>query len=893
MDLRHTMSPIRIRIPIINIEKIRAARANRELTRTMQKLLSGIDSPYRRINWSANATSVQSQSLPKEVAASVQQVLSKTGLKCSTQNLEDSDRFIIVIQSTKEDLDIPALLSNHSQTALATTELPEEAQQFKELAESISSAWNELSKSSEDIFNILRDAPPIIIQVAEKMDELFIGMKSSTTKRSTSESAVLSSVYYTNLFINLLSKSAPDLFRFAFKKTPVGPIFIAGYQLADDLFYARKWVAGREEHQSALISSGQKIQFFSELYESLATVINDRIDTKIKQLQDLTKLSDQEMSDLVNNAQTQLLLPQPVEASILYQDIIELKDMLKTAEKTTKELTTELRKKGSRLNTAQQVMMTTKHINRAFNITFIALGIAAFFFPPLAIPATIIAVAKGATSKKLEDRIRTATQIVQGIYDIDDHIVLSAGKNKTAINKSKTLKAMNLEYAPVAILGAKLGIRQKNTYERTKQLIHSNPEYTLYIPETFSYKQLDVKATRREIRGQVDAYSLTCRQLIFHLGIIQGRDLEGNLPVGGINPLHPPHIHNINEIKDLINDWSENLIQQIQDQQLNPPRFGKNSYFCDAQIRQIRELHSNAINFIDSYQNRINALDRQELDQNARPIQLSYFDMNYAKNAHKSIIDEIIALRSILDIKKPEQRVKNADSVIERLENRIHSLMNYCDKYPDKKHQETFNMWKEMLEKELSLLKKNIEHTKVEKKSPQKTASEKLRGIEVEASDHNQLFVTVHHARGFESRKAIVDRLKERISENQQEAEKDKKTELVLLPVTKVSNKALFHYKGDYWKMMWMVRGVDRAIESVEITLKNKESLGAEINPKNVLSLLEFYKKQLEKINDYSGNFTFSKTSQSIVKKRVEQALDKVNHLIADVQHQMTPPRSE
>lgn len=881
------MTEVKIRIPIINIEKIRAARANRELTRKMQILLSGIDSPYRRINWESVDQKIHSQSLPTAVATTVQKILEEAGVKCRTQKIENTDQSTIIINSSEENLDIQDILNQYRNKQLEEAEITEDVKELKEFVETISTSWKELSTTSEDLFNILRDAPPIIIELAEKLDELFIGMKSSTTKRSTSETAVLSTVYYSNLFLNLLTKATPDLVRFAFKKTPIGPIFIAGYQLASDAFYANKWIAGREQLHTAHYTSAEQVQLFAQMYESLYEIVIIRINTKQQQIKAITNFTDEEISNLVDNNQTELLNEHPPAARALYDEITELKTGLKNAENSTKELTKELRKKASRINTAQQVMMTTKHIDRIFNIGFIALGIASVFFPPLAIPATIIAIVKGATRKQLEDRIRTGTQIVQGIYDIDDNVVISNGKNRAAINKIKDLMKINLQYAPPALAGVKLGIRQQSTYDKTKQLIRSNPEYTLYLPGTFSYKQLGTNATRSQIRGQIDAYSDTCRQLIFHLGIIQGIDLNGN-PTG--EHIHPPYIHNINELKDLINAWSENLVQQIHDQQLNPPRFGRNSYFSDAQLKTIRELHFDAINYIENHQNRVEDLDRKEVDKDGKPIPLPYFDMKYAKKAHESILDEIVALRSILNNKKSEQQVKNATAIVERLEKRINLSMNYCDKCPYKPHQKTFRIWKDELESELRVIKKELEPAQSKKESRKKSVSEKQRGIEVEASDNQQVFLTVHHARGFESRKGLVNRLQKHIAEKKEGAEKDKKTELVLLPVAKISSKTLYHYKGNFWKMMWLVRGIDRALESVELTMKHKETIGAEINPKNQLALLNFYKEQLEKINNYRKSFTFSKSGQETVMKRVDNAIKKVDALILITQQQISRP---
>lgn len=874
------MPKFKLRVPKIDINKIRAAQADRELTRRMKKLLSGLESPYRRINWNWDNKEMRSQELPTEVASRIQQVFTDAGIDCSIQYSEDIEKSNIIIDTSEQHIDIKKILADHRQKVLDSTVIPDELKQQKELVRLISETWDEISTPNEDIFNILRDAPPALIQFAEMIDELFIGMKSSTTKSSTSETAVLHAVNVSNFALRLIAKSSPDLFRFIYKKTPIGPIFIAGYQLASDLFFARKWMQRRDEHLKTLFTAARRVEFINQMYETLSAFINDRIATKKSELQDLAQLKNDEMNELLDNNNTALLEGQPEEAKKLYDEIIELKDNLKKAEKSTKELTRELRKKASRQNTAQQVMMTMKHIDRIFNIAFIVFGIAAFFFPPLVVPTTIIAVAKAVTRKKLEDRIRMGTQIVQGIYDIDDQIVLTNSANNTALERSKELKKMTLEYAPVAIVAVK-GIRLKSMFEKTLQNIRSNPEYTLYIPESFSYKQLGINATRRQIRGQVDAYSLACRQLIFHLGIIQGRDMNGNLTGEHI---HPPHIHNIDALEDLLNDWSENLIQQIQDQQLNPPQYGKNSYFSDAQIQSIRELHSNAINYIDAYKNRIDVLDRKELDKDGNLIKLGYFDMGYAQKAHISIIDEINAYKKIIEHKTPEQTIKNADALIERLANKMNSLMNYCDKCPTTAHNETFEQWKKEFQEELLSLKQQMEHKKRIKTTPQKTSSERIRGINLEPSKNNQIFVTVHHARRFENRKAMLERLKENIAEKKESASNGQKTELVLLPVAKVTKKALFHYKGNYWKMMWLVRGIDRAIESVELTIKNKDTINAEINPKNQLAILNFYKEQLEKIQTHSDSFTFSKSGQEAVKKHTERALVRVNFLIEETQ---------
>ena len=125
-----------------------------------------------------------------------------------------------------------------------------------------------------------------------------------------------------------------------------------------------------------------------------------------------------------------------------------------------------------------------------------------------------------------------------------------------------------------------------------------------------------------------------------------------------------------------------------------------------------------------------------------------------------------------------------------------------------------------------------------------------------------------------------MTRLKDHVAQRKEKTDKNHKTELVLLPVAKVTSSALFNYRGSYWKMIWLVRGIDRALESIELTVKNKDNIGVEINPENLKSLLEFYQKQLNKINAVSKTFTFSQSGQDIVKNRIQQAIKRTEALL-------------
>ena len=59
-----------------------ASQANKDLTHKMQTVLSGLESPYRKIEWKIDATqAIQSQTLPKAVAEIVQTFLNDAGLK--------------------------------------------------------------------------------------------------------------------------------------------------------------------------------------------------------------------------------------------------------------------------------------------------------------------------------------------------------------------------------------------------------------------------------------------------------------------------------------------------------------------------------------------------------------------------------------------------------------------------------------------------------------------------------------------------------------------------------------------------------------------------------------------------------------------------------------------
>ncbi len=880
---------LKIRITEFNFAKIKAARANRQITRKMQILLNGLESDYRRIQWEVKDSAIRSQLLPNSVAANVQSVLKEAGLNCSIIQAAEKGRSTIIISTAEDEIDVKKLIAEHQRKALEEMKVPEDAMIIKELANTINTTWREQSRPAEDVFNILRDAPLILIELAEKIDDLFMGFKSSTTKKSTAETTTLSSVYYTNLFINMFCKASPDLFRLIFKKIPIGPVFIAGYQIINDAFYARKWKEGREQHEVALLTSAEKAKVITAMCEAVIQFLDFQIQNKENELTSLITLNTSELKNLEEMRRQQKLEALPNDkrdkAIALVDEIRELQKYREQALESTKNLSVNLRQKASRINVAQQVMMATKHIDRIFNIAFIGLGIATFFFPPLAIPATIIAIGKGLTRKKLEDRIRTGTEIVQGIYDTDDSVVLTAGNNKAAIKKSKTIKKMVLHYAPVAVVSIKLGIRRKATYARTKKVIRKNPQYILYLPDSFSYQPLGLEATPRQIRGQVDSYSMTCRELIFHLGMIEGRDLNGKLPTPP-SPLHPPHITNINEIRDMINDWAENLIQQIRDQQINP-QSSRNSYFTDKQIETIKAMRDDAMIKIDAYQFRLEELDTKTDE----PVRVSQFDHDYAIAMRESIYQEIFALREIAKNKTNEQSIANIDQIKERLNNRIDALANYCMKCPDRIKRNNYGIAMKSLKHDAMNVINDMQVKKVKKAPKKMNPTKKNLGYEVsEDSKKNQVFVPVHHHRFFESRSAMVNKYKEHIAKKRAQSESTLPAELVLLPVSKVSSKALFEYKNSYWKMIWLVRGINRAVESIDLTLKNKGKIGAEMNPKNLEKLLNFYKEQLEKINAHSKNFTFSAYGQNVVKKRVEQTINRIENLIRENQQQHPQP---
>jgi hypothetical protein len=869
---------------IFSAEERQARRADADFTRTMQSLLVGIESPYRKISWKIiSENSLESQALPQDVATEVQVILNKAGLNCAAFPIEDTKQYCIKISSTVKDIKLHELIAKHKESAISEMDVSEDLKLVKSIVSTIDATWNELNSPKKDLFNLLRIAPPVLVELAEAIDDYLVGLKIMNMQRSSTETAVLSPMYYSNLFLNIFARGSPELFKIAFKETPIGPLFIAGYQIVSDAFYTKRWQEGRAKHLQAQFTSGDETRLFSSWHQMIHQTLSMSLDKKVDQIRELSGLNHIQMIDLMQN--NNLLLIEGLwpseqeEVQRLLEGIKAIKDSLVEVDQAMKSLTKELRKKASRLNTEQQVLMATKHFDRMFNLAFICLSIGAFFFPPLAIPTVILSIGTGLTRKTIIDQFQTGASIVQGLYEVDNHIVLSKGANRKAKRKAINVKKMNLEYTPPALVGMKLGSNTKHTIKRTQKLIQKNPEYTLYIGDSFHYTPLGVKAKRSEIRGQIDSFSLTCRNLIFHLGIIQGRDANGDL-LQGAYPQHPPYIHNIEALKNLIEVWKKNLIVQIHDQQLNP-QHGKNSYFSDKQIKTLEALYDEAKYYIDDYQNTLAQLDRKEY-----PKAVQNFDMKFVEVTHQSILDEIKALKSIVENKDEEQRVINADSITMRLNQRLNNLMNYCDKCPDPIQKEKLSQWKAELETEINELNKNMstftqKKVKFKKSTFEKSAPETHFGIRIQPSSNEQIFLTVQHPRFHESRNAMISRLKLHVEQRKDASlQEEKKAELVLLPVSKVTDSALFSYKGSYLKMIWLIRSIDRALESIELTLKNKDQIRVEINPENLKSLIEFYRNQLDKINDYRSSFTFSQTGKNIVVKKLNQSIQRTEALL-------------
>jgi hypothetical protein len=911
------------------LAKIQESRINTAITKRMQTLLSGLESPYRKISWkfdlstsesrtefndvfdspftnehitqaksalSQTKLSIYSQPLTEAAVKEVASILARNGITCSyTEDTQEANRWIIKIDSPAQILNPHEIISQHRHLVLNASEFSEETLATKVLMDAITTATEEFSTTSKSFYNTIGITPPILAKLGNAIDEVFPGLKNQKMRTST-EKGMLYPIYFGKIFLSLFSKASPELFQLAFKQTPLGPIFTAAYQIVNEVFFITKWQSGREELLNAQFTTGERCKYFAELYKAAYNLMVNRINVKMLGLKAITGQDDKSIFDYIVNSQGDILAGLSNEAREnaqgLINDIQDLSDSITDSKTATEDLIKQLRTKASRLNSKQQVLMATKHFERIFNTLFIGLSIAAFFVPPLAIPVIILSIAKTGVRKVLESRIRTGTQIVQGIYDIDNNIIVSKGNNKAAIRKSKNVKKMFLQYTPVAIIAIKFGIGKNRSYERTLKLIRDNPEYTLYIPDAFKYQALDVNAKRSEIRGQIDAFSLTCQQLIFHLGIIQGKHLDGSASLTAAGFPHPPIIHNINALKDQIDLWSENLQQQIRDQMINP-QSGKNSYFTEQQSATIQNLQQNAKMCIEAYQHQVESLDSDAGGQ----VKVYQFDMDYADKTYAAILAETHALSEVVNLKSDEQSVINADIIKQRLDDRLSSLLNFCKKCSDESKKDKFAGWKKEIEDQISVLDDKI--SKVPERKLRQIPSQHLEdaltiekdkinpeinmGLDIKSSGQKQVFMTVKHSRFFENRSAFINRLSEHLTdldENNDSVEKEK-AELVLLPVAKVTSKVLFNFKGSYWKIMWLIRGIDRALESIEVTLNNKDKLGVDINPENIKTLIEFYKQQIEKIEDYrnEGKFSFSAMWHEKVRVNIEQCLERAESL--------------
>lgn len=651
----------------------------------------------------------------------------------------------------------------------------------------------------------------------------------------------------------LVRHAIPDVLRMLSKRTPFGVIFTAGNQIVNDILFARRWQAGRTQLEEAQFNIAERCNTYEKLYQMLYLMLTKEMGEKMQRLQETA--TDGTVSP---------------EDEKLRREIATLSKHITAAKSETENLIRETRQEAARVNAKQQALSTRKHINRIFNIVMIGLGIGSFFFPPLAFPAIALSLAKIFTEKKLADHIQSAVQLVQGIYDIDNNIVISQDDNKQAFKKMRQVKEIVLQYSPPMVAAFKSGFTKKTRLENNAKLIREHAEYALYIPDALRYKQLDSYARRREIRGQIDAYSNTCNQLLFHLNMILNQ-----------HDNHPPDIDNIDKYLDTINEWSNNLLKQIRGQQLSP-QMGKNSYFSDAQMSNIAKLRNRVKQDIQRY---------QEMREN--PSDKAKKDLDFLKKMEQSITVEMNKLNEAFLNKTLEQDIINATGIIQRLENRVNILEQRCKQYnPDKFYEQLFQGWIVKLRLEIKSLNERLSVNEPENFALEEHIRHALKPPETSeitlnvAGSHEKLIeISIHHYRPFESRVKLNTQISREVA--RQATAKDRKT-LHLWPVDKVTPAVL--YQANYTKNILIIRGINRALEFIENTLAGKTTSGSNVTLANKTELLDNYKQQLQTIKDCYSHL--SELKRKSIDAKIDTALDKIAQLGQQSTNQLEPPKN-
>lgn len=183
-------------------------------------------------------------------------------------------------------------------------------------------------------------------------------------------------------------------------------------------------------------------------------------------------------------------------------------------------------------------------------------------------------------------------------------------------------------------------------------LIRNNPEYILRISDLDKKKDLNNKATRREIKGQTSAFKSTCKLLIEHLNLILERPQNRSLDQKEYDAKkhYAPRIQNIDKMETMIKYWALNL------QNMSP-----------SESKQFQELYSQVSDRIKSYKDKLNIKPTIEYD-----------DYIYLTKLYFSIDGTIKKLTETLKRLPADQKVINLDKITAQLNQQIQFYIERC-----------------------------------------------------------------------------------------------------------------------------------------------------------------------------------------------------------------------
>ncbi|MDQ2993770.1 MAG: hypothetical protein M3R00_02335 [Pseudomonadota bacterium] len=890
-------------------------RVNEYITKKMRALLEELGSEYVKIDWKIDLSTSEAKMAFKEIVQSHRNIrlmsemidaLSEKGIAIRSSKINDEatehiqTRLMGQMTCVKVDgsLQITSVAKLNHTEAIVNAQRIELIQSSPESLPSLPhpaaepNVWEDRVLTSHNVGRVrdllthtLAELPidlPEGFAVANELSaqgvgilqQVFAGALLLAKIQENTLNAEDISHYFVNLgdsAFDLAKQFAPQAFNAAFKQTPFGPMFVAGRQITNEIFFAKAWHEGRAKHHELQFSIGERCEYFANLYQATYVFLIGRIREHITQLKALTGITDDKaIRELIDGKNTH-------DAAIekIIHEINELSHSITVAKSSVEHLINETRKEASRVNVDQQVLMTGKHIERLLNAVMLGLGVGAIFVPILSIPAAITGLTKNIAEVVVKKQAKKAVNLVQGIYEVDNLISANKATAAQAIKKMRTVKEILFQYSPPVIDAFRL----LRSYENTVKQIREHPEYTLNIPDAFAYRELDSYANPRDIIKQIEAFTLTCDQLEYHFRIIANTDAFD----------YVPEIRNIDALKKLVDDWSENLRRRMRDQEQSPDSRFLNKYFTEEKQREIANAHTNMQRFFDLYAAKQKAA-REDDDTTLTKI-------------YTSMVDEIETLNKILDHLEPGQEIINYDKTIANLQHRLELYQNRYKGYPTT-HDNAFKFltWQYTLETRLYALQDRHPVKAHVPPEPHVTAkhlkhafsSENIRineidinlGPGIKHSARSHITVPIHHYRRFESRKAA----NELFSHHLASKARNQYTELYLTPVDKITKNLL--YKAGFWKNLWIIRGINRALEFVTHVINRVNLISPNILPVNLEKVLSDYHNQLKLMRDNDQSH-LSNFGRKIVQTQIDKAIAKITQLQSTIKLQIVETNSK